>query len=436
MEIFKSELTADEMEAARIDLSKGVTKELSLQSYNAEKHESVWVMTTNSKDLDGDIVHTDGIDHKWWRDKGAIYWTHKRGGFPVGKPMWVKPETDGAHKSLILGMKHNSITPEGRMVEAMVADKFLQNGSIRFLPTERPKAIIEEESGRTTGFEFPKTLLIGFDLVDIPANLEANSRGFDEDMAEWLVSKGFEVEDVAKFADVSKGVIPYSGAKKADKGTAWSGSKARAELKAYATTDGKVDVKKYRKGFAYQSDSNADTLGSCKLPYHYVENGELVVVWGGAKAAMGAVLGARGGVDIPDGDRKKVYNVLSKAYKAFDETPPEFKEYDELEFVKMFPEAYPVESGLLREVEALKAKLSEFDEFQKSFEKVKADLFATQGAVETLVEGQKATHVKPTVKYATREDFVKDLNGEVSRAIARAKGQVQPDQLSNNKVTI
>ena len=40
---------------------------------------------------------------------------------------------------------------------------------------------------------------------------------------------------------------------------------------------------------------------------------------------MTVVNGARGGVDIPDRDRRKVYDHLARHYGEFDEEPPEYK---------------------------------------------------------------------------------------------------------------
>jgi hypothetical protein len=53
---------------------------------------------------------------------------------------------------------------------------------------------------------------------------------------------------------------------------------------------------------------------------------------------MGALLGARGGVQIPEGDRRGVYNHLSKHYADFDKEAPDFKEYTDAELKAMFPE--------------------------------------------------------------------------------------------------
>lgn len=64
--------------------------------------------------------------------------------------------------------------------------------------------------------------------------------------------------------------------------------------------------------------------GAYKLPHHELIDGELRVVWRGVVAAMTVVNGARGGVDIPDADRRRVYDHLAAHYREFDEEPPEY----------------------------------------------------------------------------------------------------------------
>ena len=56
-------------------------------------------------------------------------------------------------------------------------------------------------------------------------------------------------------------------------------------------------------------------------------------VWRGVAAAMAALKGARGGVDISSADRRGVYNHLARHYREFDEEPPEFDRiYEDYEF--------------------------------------------------------------------------------------------------------
>lgn len=64
------------------------------------------------------------------------------------------------------------------------------------------------------------------------------------------------------------------------------------------------------------------TKAAYKLPHHEVIDGELKVVWRGVAAAMQVLNGARGGVDIPDGDRPAVRRHLAAHYEQFDEEPP------------------------------------------------------------------------------------------------------------------
>ena len=61
-----------------------------------------------------------------------------------------------------------------------------------------------------------------------------------------------------------------------------------------------------------------------KLPHHELLEGGLRVVWHGVRSAMQVLLGSRGGVDIPDADRNKVYEHLAHHYAEFDREPPPF----------------------------------------------------------------------------------------------------------------
>lgn len=113
----------------------------------------------------------------------------------------------------------------------------------------------------------------------------------------------------------AKGALPYKDSKKAPEDTAWDGPKVMSEL------DGKDQL---RMACAWVDDSgDPEAKSSYKLPHH-LPSGE--VVWKGVAAAMGALLGSRGGAQIPSGDRKAVYNHLAKHYAQFGKQPPDFKE--------------------------------------------------------------------------------------------------------------
>jgi HK97 family phage prohead protease len=123
------------------------------------------------------------------------------------------------------------------------------------------------------------------------------------------VSWGMNPATVAR-----KGAIPYHETPKADPGTAWDGP---AQVS-------KADPDTLKIICAWYDSSDPDVKSSYKLPHHMAD-GDHAVVWRGVAAAMGALLGAQGGVNIPESDKHAVYNHLSKHYEQFDKEPPDYK---------------------------------------------------------------------------------------------------------------
>lgn len=82
----------------------------------------------------------------------------------------------------------------------------------------------------------------------------------------------------------------------ADRDAEWDG--AAAESRVFEWADG--DANKISQAFAYRDDE-ADPLtkGAYKLGYADVEDGRLVIIPAGVFAAQAALMGARGGTDIP-----------------------------------------------------------------------------------------------------------------------------------------
>jgi hypothetical protein len=128
--------------------------------------------------------------------------------------------------------------------------------------------------------------------------------------------------------DMEKGVIPYRDTGKAPEEEKWDGPK---EVREAEVSDLKIMC-------TWFDSENPDIKSSYKLPHHKASGH--AAVWRGVAAAMAALLGARGGTNIPGGDRKGVYNHLKKHYGQFDKEPPEFREYTEEELKQIFPEVY------------------------------------------------------------------------------------------------
>jgi hypothetical protein len=132
----------------------------------------------------------------------------------------------------------------------------------------------------------------------------------------------------AVLAGVRKGVIPYTKHPKADENAPWNGPAEKAQ----ASID---DLKKMCAWYAGDGTNKSDY----KLPHHTAKGYR--TVWRGVRAAMGALLGARGGTKIPASDRRGVFNHLAKHYQEFGKEPPEFgKSYTEEELKTLFPDNY------------------------------------------------------------------------------------------------
>jgi len=107
----------------------------------------------------------------------------------------------------------------------------------------------------------------------------------------------------------------------------WDKERAISSLRKWASVDGSgskdsIDWAKYRLGFAWYNENDPENFGSYKLPHHEVVDGRFCTVWRGVAAAMAALFGARGGVDLPEEDKPSVYKHLAAHYKQFGRKPP------------------------------------------------------------------------------------------------------------------
>ncbi len=135
---------------------------------------------------------------------------------------------------------------------------------------------------------------------------------------------------------LSERVVRFEETPPAPEDREWDADAAEQRIRKWASSDGsgdkdKIDWSKYRRAFAWYDPEHADDFGGYKLPHHDVIDGELRVVWRGVVAAMQALLGARGGVDIPEEDRLGVYRHLAGHYRQFGREPPAFHEAKQAE---------------------------------------------------------------------------------------------------------
>ena len=79
---------------------------------------------------------------------------------------------------------------------------------------------------------------------------------------------------------------------------------------------------KYRDAHVWYDADSKDNVTAYKLLIADVIGGRLRAVPRGVMAAGNVLQGARGGVDIPEGDVQRVKSHLAKYYRKMDRTPP------------------------------------------------------------------------------------------------------------------
>ncbi len=128
-----------------------------------------------------------------------------------------------------------------------------------------------------------------------------------------------ESEDKSQDEVVSKQTIPYKNMGKAPEGEEWDGPGEMAKCE----TAGQL-----KRICAWYDNEKAENRGSYKLPHHKGGAEGNVAVWRGVAAAMAALLGARGGANLPENQRRGVYNHLAKHYEEFGKEAPAFNKVE------------------------------------------------------------------------------------------------------------
>jgi hypothetical protein len=146
----------------------------------------------------------------------------------------------------------------------------------------------------------------------------------------WEVSVvTFAMNPKAKIRRV-KSVIPFQDLPLADRGRPWSADSAEKRVRQWAGGGSSVadmDWGKYRQAFLWYDDDNAENVTSYKLPVADIVGGELTAIPRGIFAAAGVLLGARGGVDLPENARSRVISHVERYYSKMDMESP-FKMVD------------------------------------------------------------------------------------------------------------
>jgi hypothetical protein len=107
----------------------------------------------------------------------------------------------------------------------------------------------------------------------------------------------------------------------ADRDREWDGDAAEKRVRKWAGAEDEPN-EKYRDAHVWYDADKKDNFTAYKLLIADVVDGRLHVVPRGVMAAGGIMQGARGGIDIPDGDVDRVKSHLAKYYRKMDDTAP------------------------------------------------------------------------------------------------------------------
>jgi len=353
-------------------------------SHDDEDRTVDFIISTAAKDRDGDTIDPKGWILTNFLKNPVVLFGHDNRSLPVGKAENIRLE-GGALKASVK-FADAGMNPLAESVFRMVKAGFLNATSVGFSPIE-----FERSDG---GIQFIKQELLEFSIVPIPSNPEAlvTAKGLDlapmkdwfkDYLDDWEKTKDcaiFSRQQMNKAGDLirkaintaKKDTITFAeahpdGTPIAPETEAWDGP---AQVAAADVDDLQV--------MATFVERTGEELkkGDFKLPHHR-ERGSHAVVFRGVVGAMGALLGARGGVDIPDSDRRGVYNHLAKHYREFDKEPPEFRAVDDQtlkDSTLMLDGDGQIKNGLELLTSQLKSALKETAELRKAVEEQSAQI--------------------------------------------------------------
>lgn len=362
--------------------------ETCVKEVNLDRREVTIAYSAESVDRDGDIIRQKGIDLKAYRKNPVVLFAHgarwgpAEGQLPIARSMKLFRDDDGLKSFSVDRFVEVDVHALGDTVFRMLASKpaFLNAASIGFLPIKVEERELEddEEDRFWRAADFKKVEKLEHSIVPVPANADAlrgaKSAGIniapiriwaqdilDQDEHVPLELAGSpqltrehlercyriannnrktfqvpeiggaldEVDEVDLADDKAKGSTPSnpSGFTRADEGTAWSAP----TLSAFGVTGSFEDLsaserRRISRHFAWAEQMPPTAFGQLKLPHHRAS--DAAVVLRGVNAALAALNGARGGVDIPSDDRQPANTHLNSHRKAFGQEPIALRDMD------------------------------------------------------------------------------------------------------------
>jgi len=213
-------------------------------------------------------------------------------------------------------------------------------------------------------------------------------------------------------------VVSFEETVKAPEERDWDVDAAEARVKSWAggPDKEKVNWSKYRRAFAWYDSRDPENFGSYKLQHHDVIDGRLSVVWKGVAAAMQVTLGARGGVDVPEDERRGIYGHLSRHYRQFDREPPE---YHASRSTKEGPQGAPGQNPEEKGGKTLEAQFAqlkqELETVKAEKDTLKAENESLKGRVKALEDERHQERVDAALEARAKAGLAQDRQAEATR---------------------
>ena len=299
-----------------------------------------FIASTGSVDRDNDTLNPSGWElTRFNATHGPFLWAHNRDVAlpPIGRAR--RAFVDGGALKIDIEFLPEDLADHdhvrfANLVYQLYKTGFLHDVSVGFAPIEQE--IASDRQGWQP-IDFKKQELLELSAVPIGANKDVGP--------EFMRGKGAISYDAAH-----KGGTP-----KANEAAGWDGPREVA----------KADVDDLKIMAAWVDSENSENKTAYKLPHHKAD-GDHPVVWRAVAAAMTALLGGRGGVDIPEGDKQGVYNHLAKHYGDFEKEPPEFRKDMTIPETKRGRVLSGMNEAALRSaLEALQAVLAQVEEIEE-----------------------------------------------------------------------
>ena len=107
----------------------------------------------------------------------------------------------------------------------------------------------------------------------------------------------------------------------ADRDREWDGDAADKRVRKWADAQDGPNAR-FRDAHVWYDADEKDEFGAYKLLIADVIDGKLRAVPRAIMSAGGIMQGARGGIDLPEGDIDRVKSHLARYYEKMDDTPP------------------------------------------------------------------------------------------------------------------